>query len=286
MDLEREGANTLDRLLYALLGLALGAAAVFYWPQPARPLPTTNIDELTQPRPGLAPGYLTREALVDSVALLPPPAAEGSAIQAADDESRRAAIALRDTARWKLAARDADNKFPNAVDAFACTLGIKISATETPHLNMLLRRSLSDAGLATNKAKDKYSRPRPFVVVDDKNICSPQDEARLRKSGSYPSSHAAIGWAWGLILAELAPDKADALIRRGYDYGQSRVVCGVHWQSDVNAGRLVAAAVVAQLHADPDFQAQFSAARKEVAALRAAPKAAPDCTLEQQAVAR
>lgn len=66
----------------------------------------------------------------------------------------------------------------------------------------------------------------------------------------------------------------------------SRVVCGVHWQSDVNAGRLVAAAVVAQLHANPDFVAQLGEAKKEVVAARASAKAAPDCTLEQQAIAR
>jgi acid phosphatase (class A) len=72
-----------------------------------------------------------------------------------------------------------------------------------------------------------------------------------------------------LILAEMVPVKADSLLQRGFDFGQSRVVCGVHWQSDVNAGRVVAAAVVAQLRANSDFEAQFRAAQKEVVAARA-----------------
>ncbi|MBN9493077.1 phosphatase PAP2 family protein [bacterium] len=173
---------------------------------------------------------------------------------------------------------------PAPVEVFACTLGITISPTATPHLNMLLRRTLVDAGLATYKAKIKYNRTRPFVAANDIS-CYPQDEEKLRKDGSYPSGHSAYGWAWALILAEMVPDKADAIIQRGYQFGLNRVVCGVHWQSDVNAGRVVAAAVVAQLHTNADFKAQFVAAQKEVqAALANHPT--PDCALEQEAAAR
>jgi len=37
----------------------------------------------------------------------------------------------------------------------------------------------------------------------------------------------------------------------------SAPICGVHWQSDVDAGRLIGAAVVARLHADPVFRVQL-----------------------------
>jgi acid phosphatase (class A) len=226
-----------------------------------------------------------REALVDSLALLPPPPAPGSPEQAYDDEARRASMQLRDTPRWRLAERDAELGFPKAAEAFSCALGIAINSKDTPHLNMFLRRTLFDAGLATYKAKDIYNRTRPFVAANDSTICTPKEEEWLRKDGSYPSGHAAFGWAWALIVTELAPDKADARARRGYAFGQSRVVCGVHWQSDVNAGRFVASAVVAQLHANPDFAAQLGAARKEVEAARTAGIKPPvDCSLEQQAL--
>jgi acid phosphatase (class A) len=69
-------------------------------------------------------------------------------------------------------------------------------------------------------------------------------------------------------------------------FGQSRIVCGVHWKSDVEAGRVVGAAVVARLHAEPVFAAQLAAARKEVAAARAAGAKSPlDCAAEAQALA-
>ena len=266
--------------------LALAMAAGVAWLALPPPLPTTNPDDLKALRPGILPGYLPRTALIDSLALLPPPPAAGSPEQAADDAARLAAKQLQGTARWQLASRDAELSFPAAAATYACALGLVISPEATPHLNMLLRRSFVDAGLATYKAKDKYVRERPFVTGND-STCTPKEEATLRKDGSYPSGHAALGWAWALVLIELAPDRADAIARRGHAFGQSRVVCDVHWQSDVTAGRLVASAVVAQLHANKDFTAQLGAARKEIVAARAASGAPPvDCALEQQALAQ
>ncbi len=88
------------------------------------------------------------------------------------------------------------------------------------------------------------------------------------------------------MLSEIAPERANALALRGVAYGQSRMVCGVHWQSDVDAGRTVAAAVVAQLHGNADFRAQLGAARQEVASQRATGAGpARDCTAEARALA-
>ncbi|MGN6308122.1 MAG: acid phosphatase [Xanthobacteraceae bacterium] len=265
--------------------LVLGATIAYSSFASAQSLPSTNPDELPQLRPGVVAGYIPRDKLIDSLALLPPPPDAGSEAQASDDAARRAAIAIRETARWKLAARDADYTSPKSVDAFACTIGITISPTATPHLNMLLKRTLVDAGLATYKAKIKYNRTRPFVAANDNTTCYPKDEEMLRKDGSYPSGHSAYGWAWALILAEMVPDKADAIIQRGFQFGQNRIICGVHWQSDVNAGRVVAAAVVAQLHTNADFKAQFGAAQKEVQ-VALANNPTPDCALEHEVTAR
>lgn len=253
-------------------------------------LPPTDPAELPSPRPGFVPGYLAQGSWVDSLALLPPPPAAGSAVQQADLAAHQAALLQKDSARWQLAQGDAELKFPKAADSFSCALGIQVSAQSTPHLNMLLRRTLADAGLATYRAKEHYKRARPFMAVDpatDAPICTPKDVAGLRKDGSYPSGHSAVGWAWGLVLSEVAPERANALVQRGWAFGQSRVACGVHWQSDVDAGRLVAGAVLAQLHGNADFNAQLAEARKEVAAARVA-KSVPevDCAKEAQALGR
>ena len=131
---------------------------------------------------------------------------------------------------------------------------------------MILRRTLADAGLSTYGAKNHYQRARPFMV-NNTAICTPDDEAGLRKDGSYPSGHTAIGWAWALILAEVFPDKADLIFERGKQFGISRNVCNVHWHSDVVYGRMMGAATVAMLHSNTDFMVDLKAAKEEIKAL-------------------
>ena len=143
----------------------------------------------------------------------------------------------------------------------------------------------TDAGLSTYRAKNKYQRPRPFMV-NGEPICTPAEEERLKKSGSYPSGHTALGWAWALILTEMAPERADAILARGRDFGESRNVCNVHWHSDVVEGRLMGASVVARLHSDPAFRADLEKAKAELEAVRDKDlKPTRDCQAEADALA-
>jgi acid phosphatase (class A) len=237
---------------------------------------------LSQGRPGYVIGYLAPEQLPDTLALLPAPPAGGSAALAADEDAYRVTRRLRDTPRWALAAKDADLTFPHAAATFSCALDLPISQEATPHLNMLLRRVRADASRANDKPKDAYKRRRPYVAHGDTS-CTPKEK---HKDDSYPSGHASIGWAWALTLAEIAPERANAVLARGYAFGQSRLVCGVHWQSDIDAGRVVGASTVSRLHADPVYRAQMAGARKEIQAARAAGLKSPlDCAAETQALA-
>jgi acid phosphatase (class A) len=243
--------------------------------------PPTSPDELSGGRPGYVIGYLKPEQLPSSQALLPPPPAAGSAALSADEEVYRSTRVLRDTPRWTLATKDADLTFPNTVSTFSCALGMPISQETTPHLNMLIRRVRADASRASDKAKDLYKRKRPYLAHGDVS-CTPQEK---HKDDSYPSGHSSIGWAWALVLAEIAPDRADAIFVRGLAFGDSRVVCGVHWESDVEAGRVVGASVVSRLHTDPVFAAQLELARKEIETARAAGAKPPlDCEAEAKAL--
>ena len=218
-------------------------------------------------RSGLLAGYLPAGAAPDSLKLLPPPPLPGSAAQARDDDAARAAVALDRGARWNRATRDADLRFPAPAETFSCAVGVRISDVDTPRLYLLLRRTLTDVGLATYPTKVKFQRTRPFTV-NAAPTCTPEEEAFLRKDGSYPSGHSAVGWGWALILTEIAPDRADAILARGRAFGQSRVVCNVHWLSDTEEGRLMASATVAKLHDQAEFQADLAAARTEIVAAR------------------
>jgi acid phosphatase (class A) len=229
-------------------------------------------------------GYLTKETVPDSLALLPPPPAAGSPALALDEEIHKSAAALRDTPRYRLAALDAELVFPRAADAFACTLGVPIDEQHTPRMYRLLQRTLLDAAMATAGAKNKYMRTRPFVTHNEPS-CVPQDEVRLKTNGSYPSGHTTIGWIWALVLAEVDPARHDAIVARGRSYGESRLVCNVHWQSDIVEGRFLGAAVVSQEHGVAEFRADIEAARRELAEARAK-KLTParDCAAESEAL--
>jgi acid phosphatase (class A) len=245
------------------------------------PIPTT----VREVRPGILQGYLPMDKAPNSLTLLPAPPADPSAAFAADQDAFIKTRSLINTPRWTQAIKDAHLDFPAAPQSFSCAFNAPITQDALPNLYMLMHRSWTDAIVATLAAKDHYKRVRPFVV-NKQTSCTPDGEKELIKDGSYPSGHTAIGWTWALILAEIDPDRADAVLSRGYAFGQSRVICGVHWQSDVTAGRVIGAAVVAKLHSDPVFRAQLDAAKKELAAARAQGlHPSMDCKAEAAALA-
>ena len=247
--------------------------------------PAANPAEMTAAGSDRIAGYLPVEAIPDSIALVPPPAAANSAAQAHDDEVSRASLALYGSARWALAAEDAALTFPAAAQAFSCALNAPVTSQGTPVLYRLLQRTLADAGRSTAPAKRRYLRPRPFVT-NGKPICTPASVETLRTDGSYPSGHAAVGWAWALVLTEVAPERADAILARGRAFARSRVVCNVHWFSDTVEGSMMGAATVARLHAESAFRDDVAAARKELAAVRVnGSPVTRDCKAEAQALA-
>jgi len=247
-----------------------------------------NFEKQSKPSvvPDRLPGYLASNTLPNSEALIPSPPTAGSSALALDYDISRNSLTLRDSPRWTLATEDADLMFPRAAGTFSCALNAPITEHDTPHLYILMRRTLTDVSLSTSKAKNKYMRTRPFVVNKERT-CSPNDEQSLMKNGSYPSGHSAIGWAWALILTEISPEQADAILARGRAFGQSRVICNVHWQSDVIEGRFMGAATVARLHADPVFRDDLESAKTEFAAVRAKGlKPTRDCKAEASALAQ
>lgn len=262
-------------LVLLLLLITSGCAGLGLSTKPA------TVPEL---KPGILAPYLPMASIPDSMALLGPPPAAGSPAAAVDEDANRRYGTLRNSPRWTQAAQDADLDFPWAAGTFSCALGIPITEQDTPYLYMLLRRSFTDAIISTLKAKSHYKRVRPFVAHDT-STCSPGWEEVLKKDGSYPSGHSAIGWTWALVLSEIDPEHGDAILLRGRAFGESRLVCNVHWQSDVAAGQSMASAVAARLHASPAFLADLGAAKAEIAAARKKGlKPARNCAAEAAAL--
>jgi acid phosphatase (class A) len=168
------------------------------------------------------------------------------------------------------------------VRAFSCALGAAPDEKSSPKLMLLLERARIDALAATDPVKAKYARTRPFIG-NDAPICngmrSTTPTAMAGGGTSYPSGHSTLGWTVSLILAELAPDRTSLLVARARSYGESRIVCGVHFVSDIEAGRVVGSAVFGALDGNAAFRADLDAARTELTALRAGAGQSADCTL-------
>lgn len=230
-------------------------------------------------------GYLGAAAPRSVEFIAPPPAADSPRGQA-DTAVYRRTRALQGSPRWTLAASDADVETPNAPGkVFGCTLNAALTIETQPVLMRLLARVMGDVDTAVKGPKEHYNRPRPFLS-DNGQICVAKEDWLVNQA-SYPSGHAGVGMAWALILAEMEPAKAEAITLRGLQYGESRVVCGVHYASDVDAGRLAGAAVVSKLRTDPLFEADYRIAKAELdRAISAGRRPEPGkCAAESQSLA-
>lgn len=223
--------------------------------------------------------FLEEGDVPDSNKLLPGPP-DGASILFLYDQARYNWGKLqRDTPRGAQAAEDARVEGDGVPRAFSEAFGTEISKETTPAIYELVLGMREDAGdLATRSAKNAHDRVRPFVFYDEMT-CNPEQQAELSHNGSYPSGHTSIGWATALVLAEVNPERQNEILKRGFEMGESRVICGYHFQSDVDAGRITGSAVVARLHADPTFQKKLAAAKEELKKLKKAGKVAPGTPL-------
>lgn len=212
---------------------------------------------------------LAQKPLIDStqmpnaVFFLPAPPTESSdAFRYDQSQYQWGKEQRKDSTRLAIAVGDAIWSIDNICKIYSGVLGITISAEATPAIYRMLTIGLVTTDQVGKLPKNRYMRTRPYVYYDEPTIY-PSDEKWLRTNGSYPSGHTILGWSAALLLTELAPEHADTILARGYMYGQSRVIAGYHWQSDVDAGRLAASAAVARLHADKRFLKLMKKARKE-----------------------
>ena len=212
--------------------------------------------------------YLGATGRPDGLRVLPPPPAPGSPAQRLDQVVflRARSIRERDPQRWALATNDAQLDFDHLMADFGCALGTRLDQHTAPALYRLLARVSLDSRPETDAVKDHYGRRRPYIG-NDAAICVARGTS-LDASASYPSGHTTAGWTVALLLAELAPDRSTEILARGRAFGESRIVCGVHWLSDVQAGYLNAAALVAALHSSAEFRADMLQAAPEIAAAR------------------
>lgn len=207
--------------------------------------------------------YFTQSELPNMVNFLPPPPEFESSRFAADQTQYLWGIRQRqDPERAEMAIRDANYGMQTIIQEFCPILGLEITKEGTPELYTLLQDVGATCDSISNRAKERYMRTRPFVYYNQPTLVPEQEEEHIT-NGSYPSGHTVLGWTMALLPSDINPTVADALLARGYEYGQSRVIAGYHWQSDVDAGRLGASVLYAKLQGNERFREQLAKAQQE-----------------------
>lgn len=216
---------------------------------------------------GLVPPYVSA-AQLDLVTLLPPPPAAGSLADRQDVAAVIAAQRQASSQRIALARHDAKE---SVYTMFGALLGAHFNARELPLTDHLFARLGESEAATADPVKTIFRRPRPYLAVPGriKALVEPSH------SFSYPSGHSTRVTLEGNVLAQILPERRAAIWARIREYEHSRVVGGMHYPSDIEAGTLAGTAVAARVSLDPQFQQDFAAARQELRAALALPPAAP-----------
>ena len=207
-------------------------------------------------RAGAAPTYFDTSEL-DLTRLLPPAPTNTSAETRDDLDQMLKVQQTRSAAESERARADVAVNIYRLGDALGNPAGF--NAESLPLTDALFRKVLASELVVVGAAKKYYGRPRPFLLETklEPLIDKPHD-------GSYPSGHSSWVRAVALVLGGMVPERRAQIIARADEYAHNRVVVGVHYPSDVEAGKLAGTAIAAALYASPDFRRDLAAATIEL----------------------
>ena len=200
--------------------------------------------------------YLSGQTGAFVASFEPPPAPDSSAARRELDELLEL---QRVRTPAQVSAAQADRR--KDVSRFYTALGIDATrAPELPKLQALTDNAEADIGPYVREVKEKYRRLRPYEIEPGLHPCIGDVQGDL----SYPSGHATYGYLMGYLLSEVAPTRRAALMRRAEEFASQRMVCGVHFRTDLEAGRRGAGFLLKQMEESPAFQRDLAAARSEL----------------------
>jgi acid phosphatase (class A) len=187
--------------------------------------------------------------------LAPPPPVESSA-----NRAELAALLQLQATRTpaEVAYAQADQKI--SVFRFADSLDTaRFKESLLPITAHFFEKTLTTANGIYGVAKKSFARPRPFVT--DTAI---HPVLSMPTSASYPSGHSMSSNLMAILLANIVPEKKTQIFERGWVFAEHRALGGVHYPSDLQAGRIAAALVAQRLYQDPEFRKELEASRVEI----------------------
>jgi acid phosphatase (class A) len=199
--------------------------------------------------------FYIEPAEVDLVHVLGPPPAPDSPAARADLQAVQAAVQARTDAEIEHAQADDER----TVFRFADVMGPNFRSESLPFATEFFQHVYENGNAATVAAKSHFQRQRPFVVDPDIKIIVVQ-----KPDFSYPSNHSTFAYEAGILLAAMVPEKAAAIFGRAADFAHNRVVAGVHFPTDIEAGRIAGSVIDNAFLHNARFMADFERAKSEV----------------------
>ena len=212
-----------------------------------------------------SPNYLPPDSSA-FVAQFTPPPAQNSA-QARAEVAELLAIQAARTAASRDAAR-ADRK--KDIRQFYRALGLDPATEGTlAPLRDFMQRVEGDVSIYVRAAKRRFARPRPYVVELKLQPCI----GDVADNQSYPSGHSTYGYVAALLLADMVPERRAQLLARADEFAHQRMVCGVHYASDIAAGRRAAAWLLTAFPESENFRVDEQEAARVLRAALVLPPA-------------
>lgn len=142
---------------------------------------------------------------------------------------------------------------------FTNVMGPAFTAQNLPLCSAFFERIAETEGAVVDPAKKVFGRPRPPFLSDEVKPI-----VELSKSGAWPSGHSTMGFLMATVLADMVPEKRDAVFERAAQYAENRIVGGVHYRSDTQMGRVVAALIAEKIMERDDYKALYAPAKAEL----------------------
>ena len=191
--------------------------------------------------------------------VLPPPPTDNSPAGLADLSVLLYVQAQRTPEQVKLALEMAQG--PSVFALGREIFGDWFSRENLPKTAAILTQTSAAANPVLQAAKKSWQRPRPYVRS---KLIAPV-VAKPADGGSYPSGHCFGLGVPEFVLSAAFPAHAEEFDAQIHRMMWARIVGGVHFPSDTEAGRLLAKEVVDQLLKTPAMQDAIEVIRAEAA---------------------
>lgn len=152
----------------------------------------------------------------------------------------------------------------DTVFQYDAVIGLWFTAANLPRTAEFFQQIDSDRYAISSKGKQVWQRPRPPLLDPRIKPC-----VHLPKSGAYPSGHSTQAFLWAGLLAEIFPEHRAALRERAELVAWSRVIGGVHYPTDITAGRILGDRLAVEFLKRPAVKETLLEIRAEMLAAKA-----------------